>query len=126
MKKSLIAAMFASAVLLSSCSTIRKSSTSVDVATPVLTETVADLQVNPTRISYTLKPSKAIRKGGEKNVIKAAVAEALKENGNADVMVGMQYEIKKKRGLFGTKIKYVTVTGYPASYANFKSVDISK
>lgn len=118
--------MFAAAVLLSSCSTIRKTSTSVNVATPVLTETVADLQVNPTKISYTLKPNKAIRKGGEKNVVKAAVAEALKENGNADVMIGMQYEIKKTRGLFGTKIKYVTVTGYPATYTNFQSVNPSK
>lgn len=118
--------MFAAAVLLSSCSTIRKTSTSVNVATPVLTETVADLQVNPTKISYTLKPNKAIRKGGEKNVVMAAVAEALKENGNADVMIGMQYEIKKTRGLFGTKIKYVTVTGYPATYTNFQSVNPSK
>lgn len=126
MKKSLITVMFAAAVLLSSCSTIRKTSTSVNVATPVLTETVADLQVNPTKISYTLKPNKAIRKGGEKNVVMAAVAEALKENGNADVMIGMQYEIKKTRGLFGTKIKYVTVTGYPATYTNFQSVNPSK
>lgn len=126
MKKSLIAVVFAGIVLLSSCSTIRKTSTSVDVATPVLTETVADLNVQPQKISFTLQPNASLRRGGEKNVIRAAVAEALKANGNADVLVGMQYEIKKTKGLFGTKIKYVTVTGYPASYTNFKPMEPCK
>lgn len=122
MRKSLTAVVFAGSLLLMSCSTIKKSSTTVDVATPVLTETVADLNVQPKKITFTLNPSASLRRGGEKNVINAAVAEALKANGNADVLVGMQYEIKKRKGLFGTKIKYVTVTGYPATYSNFKTV----
>lgn len=122
MRKSLIAVACAGVLLLSSCSTVKKSSTSVDISTPVLTETVADLNVQPHKISYTLHPSAAIRRGGDKNVIKVAVAEALKANGDADVLVGMQYEIKKRKGLFGTKVKYVTVTGYPAKYSNFKTV----
>lgn len=122
MKKSIFAAAIAIGILLPSCSSIRKTSTSVDVATPVLTETVAELNVSPKKITYTLRPSKAVRRGGEKNVIQTAVSEALKENGNADVLVGMQYEMKKK----GSKIKYVTVTGYPATYKNFQSVNPAK
>ena len=44
-------------------------------------------------------------------------------NGNADVLVESQQEIYVRQGLLGKKIKSVTVTGYPATYKNFKSVD---
>ena len=60
-----------------------------------------------------------MRRCGQKAVIATAVAEALKANGNADVLVGFQYEIKKTRNFFGrNNIKYVTVEGYPATYVN--------
>lgn len=110
-------------VAMSSCSSIRHTSTTVDVDTQVVSTATADLQVSPTKISYTLKPSSAVKRTGEKNVIKTAVAEALKANGNADVLVGFQYEIKRTRNIFGcSKIKYVTVEGYPATYVNFQNV----
>lgn len=102
-----------------SCSTITHSAQSVPVQTEVKSLATADLYVHPMKITYTYKPTKAVRKGGDKNVLNMAVAEALRANYNTDVLVGMQYEIKKTRNLFGvSKIKYVTVTGYPASYKN--------
>lgn len=121
MKKVLLCAATVVILSLASCSTIRQSSTSVPVKTEVVSNATADLQVSSKKITYTLKPSKAIRRGGEKNVINTAVAEALKANGNADVLVGMEYEIKRTRNFFGkSNIKYVTVTGYPATYVNIK------
>ncbi|MDE5871821.1 MAG: hypothetical protein K2H22_07760, partial [Muribaculaceae bacterium] len=73
---------------------------------------------------YKYIPNRPVRRSGEKNVIKAAVAEALKANGDADVLVAMQYEIKIKKGFFGQKtIKYVIVKGYPAKYTNIKPMD---
>lgn len=108
---------------LSSCSSVRHTSTTVDVDTKVVAAATADLNVSSKKISYTLKPSSAVKRSGEKNVIKTAVAEALKANGNADVLVGFQYEIKRTRNIFGcSRIKYVTVEGYPATYQNFKNV----
>ncbi|MCM1022144.1 MAG: hypothetical protein NC343_07650, partial [Muribaculum sp.] len=99
-----------------------KTATTIPVETCVTNVSTADLAVSTQKISYTLKPSKAIRRGGEKNCIRTAVSEALKANGNADVLVAMQYEIKKTKNLFGkTTIKYVIVEGYPATYKNFQT-----
>ncbi len=118
----LIVALFAT-LGLASCSSVKHTSTTVDVDTSVSSKNTADLVVAPQKISYTLKPSKAVRRCGEKAVIKTAVAEALKANGNADVLVGFQYEIKKTKNFFGkTNIKYVTVEGYPATYTNIQPV----
>lgn len=99
---------------LSSCSSLVKTSKSVDVNTPVETLTGADLVVSPKKITYTYKTSKAERRAGKKNVLSAAVAAALAQNGGGDVLVSPQYEYK-------SNMKQVTVTGYPATYKNFKA-----
>lgn len=125
MKKPLLLLAASACLLLSttSCSTISRTSSTVPVETSVNSYSSADLKVAPTKISYTYKPSRAVRRGGDKNVINTAVAAALKDNGNADVLVGMQYEMKKTRNFFGvSKIKYVTVEGYPATYKNIHPV----
>lgn len=116
MKKVFLAV--ACVALMASCSTIRKSSVStLDVATSLASSSTADLQVSPTKISYTYLPTRADRKTGLKNVLNNAITEALKVNGNADVLVHMNYDaVMKKRG----KVKSVVVTGYPATYKNFK------
>lgn len=104
-----------------SCSTISRTASAIPVETEVRSKSNADLMVSQKKISFTYKPTKAVRRGGDKNVIRTAVAEALKANGNADVIVGMQYEMKKTRNFFGhSSVKYVTVEGYPASYVNIK------
>lgn len=122
MKKYLFAAAASLTMLgLASCSSIKHTSTTEAVDTHIVSTNTANLAVVPHKISYTFKPSKAVRRTGEKAVIKTAVAEALKANGNADVLVGFQYEIKKTKNFFGkTTIKYVTVEGYPATYKNFQ------
>ncbi len=108
---------------LASCSSIRHTSTVVDINTPVASFNQAKLNVSPTKIEYKYIPTSAVKRCGEKNVISTAVAEALKANGNADVLVSFQYEMKKKKNLFGkTSIKYVTVKGYPATYSDFETV----
>ena len=124
MKRKILNFCIALAVVfgLASCSSIRHTSTTVDVNTTVVSNGTADLKVSQHKISYTFKPSKAVRRTGEKHVIETAVAEALSVNGNADVLVGFQYEIKKSKNFFGKKtIKYVTVEGYPATYVNIQT-----
>ncbi len=124
MKKYLILGVASIATLgLASCSSIRHTATTQPVDTEIVSRNTADLEVAPQKISYTFRPSKAVKRTGEKAVITTAVAEALKANGNADVLVGFQYEIKKTKNFFGkTSIKYITVEGYPATYKNFKTV----
>lgn len=124
MKKILFGVAIAFAIAASSCSSIKHTATTVPVETNIVSHSTANLSVSSQKISYTLRPSKAVRRAGEKAVIKTTVAEALKANGNADVLVGFQYEIKKTRNFFGkVNIKYVTVEGYPATYTNFKPAE---
>jgi len=125
MKKNLCALLVAAIAIigLASCSSVRHTSTTIPVETTVASTSSADLVVSQKKISYTLVPTAAMRRTGEKAVIATAVAEALKANGNADVLVGFQYEIKKTRNFFGkNNIKYVTVVGYPATYTNVQPI----
>lgn len=81
--------------------------------------TTANLQVSDRAISFTYTPDGAHRRAGEKSVKAAAVSQALEANGGGDVLVAPQFEVKKTRGLFSSKIKYVTVKGHPATYRDF-------
>ena len=83
-----------------------------------VTALYADLSVSPTKISYFLIPSKTVLQGGYDNVINTAVREALIANGNADVLVAMETQVKHNAD---GDIESVTVTGYPATYTNFRS-----
>jgi hypothetical protein len=40
-------------------------------------------------------------------------------------LVEPQFVMSKRKGMFGTKIKSVTVTGRPAKYKNFRSLNDS-
>lgn len=123
MKKVLILVAVVASLGMASCSSVRHTATSVPVTNVLGTQTGADLVVSPKKISYTFRPGSEHRRCGEQAVIQTAVSEALRTYGNADVLVGMQYEIKKTRNFFGhTSIKYVIVEGYPATYRNFQPV----
>ena len=67
-------------------------------------------------------PSKTVVIGGEENIINTAVREALLANGNADVLVGLEKQLKyNDKG----EIESITVSGYPAKYVNFRSLQSS-
>lgn len=125
MKKYLLCAAVA-ALALSSCSTITHTASTESVNTEIYNRSTADLTVSSKKISFTFNPTDTYRRAGEKAVKAAAVAKALEANGNGDVLVAPQFEIKKTRGLFGTKITYVTVTGYPATYNNVHATTVSE
>lgn len=113
-KKIMFFALMA-AISLSSCTTLKKTATSIDVASVVQSNNQAELDISKSKITYTYRVPSKIAKLGEKNAINAAVIEALNENGGGDVLVAPQYEIVKKK----SKTKRVTVTGYPGTYKNF-------
>lgn len=85
---------------------------------PVVAAVFADLEVSPTKITYFMMPSTTVANAGYDNVINTAVREALLANGDADVLVALETQVKyDKEG----KIESVTVTGYPAKYTNFRN-----
>ena len=67
--------------------------TKISVVQPVVA-VFADLEVSPKKISFFYLPSKTVIKGGVDNVIDSAVREALASNGDADVLVGLETQVK--------------------------------
>lgn len=124
MKKYIILAI--AALAMASCTTTTKTARTESVPYSMYNATVADLEVAKARITYTLNPSKEIQKGGIANCKQAAIMEALNENGNADLLLEPQFVINHKKGPFGifiNKVTSITVSGRPAFYKNFRSMD---
>lgn len=112
------------ALLAISCTTVTKTAKTLDSPASLLSATVAELEVSPERVTYTMTPSKEIRRGGLANVKQAAEQEVLAKYGNADVLVDAEYVISQTSYLiFGKKVESITVTGRPARYKNFHSLD---
>ena len=106
------------ALAMTSCSYIANTSTRDNMNVIAVSPVIAELDVSKTKITYVYTPvPSSISALGKENVINTAVKEALYENGNADVFVGLETQIK----YYGLKIDSVIVTGYPAKYKNFRS-----
>ena len=121
MKKILL--LIAAAAAMAACSAPTKLVNTASYTKPIevvqpATALMADLEVSPEKITYFMIPSKTVIMGGEENVIRTAVREALLANGNADVLVGMNTQIKYDAD---GQPESITVTGYPAKYVNFRS-----
>ena len=113
-------------VLLSSCITTVKTARTAETSSSIKNATVADLKVTDHRITYTMTPSKEIQRAGLNNVKQAALQEALTKNGNADVMVEPEFVISMKNNfIFGKEVTSITVTGRPAYYQNFRTLNDS-
>lgn len=115
-----------SVLLLSSCGSFSKLVTTAtdlgykDMKPVTVTDVIADLDVSTNKISFIYIPSKAVNNAGSDNVVKTAIREALVSNGNADVLVGLESQIKySSEG----EVESITVSGYPAKYVNFRSVN---
>ena len=121
--KKLVLVLAAAALTLTSCSTSKQTAHTQQICTSIKSGATATLEVSPQKITYSYIPNKAVRKGGYQNCINAAVREALMQNGNADVLVEMQNIVVERQGLMGSKIKTVTVSGFPATYKEIKSMD---
>ena len=105
----------------SSCTSVMKTASSLNVATSIEAASTADLIVSDHKITFEYDVPKKVRRGGTTNIYNVAVREALRYNGGGDVLVAPQFDTRIRCGLFGKKIKTVTVSGYPATYKNFKT-----
>lgn len=122
MKKYLF--LVAVAFVATSCRVTTKSSRTESMPYAMYNASVADLEVG-NRITYTMTPTKPVNRGGVANVKKAAIQEALSQNGNADLLVEPMFVVAQKKLLFRTKVSSVTVSGRPAKYKNFRSLNDS-
>ena len=116
-------ALSALAILAVSCGSASKvinSATYTEgVAKLYVTPLQADLKVSPKKINYFMPVNEAISFGGLDNVISTAVKEALDANGG-DVIVGLETSVSySSEGA----IESISITGYPASYVNFRNND---
>ena len=115
-----------SVAVLTSCVTTNKTAKTADFSTETFNATVADLEVSDKRITTTMNPvPKEVRRGGMNNIKRTVEAKALQENGNADVLVNPEFTYTVERGFFSKKVKSITVTGRPAKYKNFHSLNDS-
>lgn len=118
MKNVVIAAACVAALSLASCSTVSHTAHTEDVATELMNRSTADLNVADRLITYKFVPTSAHQRAGMKSMKAAAVSEALAKDGDADVLVAPQFEIKQTRGLFTTNVKYIIVKGHAGKYNN--------
>lgn len=117
-KLTILAAM---ALIIASCSAptrLVNSATYKNISFQPVAAVFADLDVSPKKISHFMIPSNSVAIGGYDNVIATAVREALIANGDADVMIGLETQVKYASD---GSIESVTISGYPAKYTNFRS-----
>lgn len=103
---------------LASCGTIKKNTVKEsDVQGPTVIQkpVVADLEVKETKVTGTYSDRS---KKTMKFVKEMALYDAL-QKANADVLIEARYVTVKKFG----RIE-VTVTGYPATYKNFRAMEL--
>lgn len=119
MKTRLLLAIGFAALTLSSCSTITHTSQTAAVHTQLYNLTVADMNVAAKKDSVTVdwkwNPLSTVSLGAQKE----SATHTLLDKNEADVLVEPEY-IVKRRGLF--RGGSVTVTGYPATYSNFRAM----
>mgnify|MGYP000441956279 CR=1 FL=1 len=117
LKKLNLVVAIGAAILLSSCKTVTNTTVTSDVEGPTVIQkpVVADLDVKETKVSGTATAKRSVP---VEEVKQMAVADALTTS-NADVLVEPRYEITKD-----FRSTTVTVTGYPATYTNFRPMEI--
>ena len=82
-----------------------------------VTKTIADLQVFSSKIEYSCSYNGNDDAESRKAAVNYAISQALKINGNADVMIEPKFEVLTEDG----RITSVRVSGYVANYCNFRT-----
>lgn len=114
--------LFAAVAMMASCTVTKHSVKAVDVDNPIVTTTIASLEVEKTPITFEYVPSKQDSKSLTfKEILGNAQYLALKEHKSGDLLVQVSYSISAKRICGFMKVKKVTVTGYPAKYTKFRT-----
>lgn len=127
MKKNLLTLLVIS-ILVSSCSVTKSMVDSSKVnAEKIPTATIASIEVSPHKCYYKYVPTvNESRQLTESQLVQNAYFEALKENGNADVMISSNYKVQVRQFLIFKKIVAVEVSGYPAYYIDIRDATMEE
>lgn len=101
---------------LCSCSSIKHTSSTAAVETKVVNFTVADVEVQPAKISKTTSWSYNPFRRISVETVKTNTTALMLQEAGADVLLEPEYIVEKRGFLRGGS---VTVIGFPASYSNF-------
>ncbi len=114
----------AATMLFASCAVNRAGVQTTTVQPEIEAKTKATLVVSPKRVSYTYVPTKTNAKTLTiDQLVQNATYMALQANGNADVMVKVNYNVVMKWSFFGKRVKSISISGYPAHYRDFREVE---
>ncbi len=114
------------AMMAASCTTVNYTASNAEMPAQLLSSTVADLEVANHRVSYTYDVPAEIRRGGLSNIKQAAMQAALGQAGaDYDLLLEPQYQVSKTKYIFRSKVTKMTVTGRPAKYKGFHSLNDS-
>lgn len=91
----------------------------IPVETSVVSFTVADMEVCPTKITKTTRWSYNPFKRVSIETVKTNTTAIMLQEAKADALVGSEYIIEHRGFLRGGS---VTVTGFPAKYNNFHTM----
>lgn len=110
------------ALFVSSCATHRAGVIDTTVQPRIeATTKVVNLDIAEKPFTYTYIPMDQDGKNlSQDQLLNNAIYMALKAYGNADVMVNVNHYITIKKGLFGSRVRSIEITGYPAKYVNFR------
>ena len=109
----------ASCIALCSCSSVKHTSTTANVDMRVYSFSVADVNVQPEKVSATTSWSFNPFKRVDVELIKLNTTAKLIQDAEADILVEPQYIVYKGGFMRGG---YVTVYGFPATYSNFHNM----
>lgn len=115
MKSKLFLFLIAGAFM-ASCSSVRHTAATAPVDASVVSFTVADVKVNPEKISQTTSWSFNPFKRVSVETVKDNTTARMLQDAKADVLVEPEYIIEQRGFLRGGS---VTVIGFPATYSNF-------
>lgn len=120
MKKSFL--LLAAVAMMASCTVTKHSVKSIGVTDPVVSTTIASLEVENTPITYEYVPTKQDSKSlSFKEMLANAQYLALKEHKSGDLLVQVSYSVSAKRICGFLRVKRISVTGYPAKYTKFRT-----
>lgn len=111
--------LIVTALLFASCTSIRHTADTVAVNPTVVSLTVADMIVSPTRVTRTTSWSYNPFRRVSISTIKSNTEATLLNEAGADVLLEPQYIITRRGFMRGGS---VTVIGYPAKLQNFHSM----
>lgn len=110
-------------MLMCSCTSIRHTASTASVDTEIYNFTVADMDVQPVKVSKTFSWSYNPFKKVSIGVVKDNTTAQLLKETDADVLVEPQYIVEKRGFMRGGS---VTVIGFPAKYSNFHKMTESE